>query len=159
MWQTFLEERGLISDRKTILCAQGISLNVDLGLSEVVDKVFDAVVLPGGQPGSDSLASDERVGEILRRHESDGRVIGAICAAPLAIKRHGIGRGGVLTSYPSVREELTGAGYVYSEDRVSVCKNMITSRGPGTAFDFVLEIVRCLVGDGQAISIRRDMLI
>jgi len=39
-----------LSDRKTILCAQGISLNVDLGLSEVVDKVFDAVVLPGGQP-------------------------------------------------------------------------------------------------------------
>lgn len=148
-----------LQDRKTVICTQKVSINADALLSDVADRTFDVVVLPGGQPGSDNLASDSRVGEILRRQESSGGVIAAICAGPLAIKSHGIAKGATLTSYPLVRDQLKAAGYQYSEESVAVCKNIITSRGPGTAFKFALKIAEHLVGAETARSVCNELLI
>ena len=54
------------------------------------------------------IFKDARVGEILKHHEKAGKVVAAICAAPLAFKAHDIASGGSITSYPSVKEKLTG---------------------------------------------------
>ena len=59
---------------------------------------------------------------MLSEQETAGRLIAAICAAPTALKAHGICAGRTLTSYPNpaFKEELVKAGYVYSEQRVVV---------------------------------------
>ena len=59
---------------------------------------------------------------VLAEQEAAGRLIAAICAAPTALKAHGICAGRTLTSYPhpAFKEELTKAGYTYSEERVVV---------------------------------------
>jgi protein DJ-1 len=46
----------------------------------------------------------------LKRHESDGKLLAAICAGPLGFKFHGIAKGAMVTSYPSSKEELVSAG-------------------------------------------------
>jgi len=148
-----------IQDRASIQCAQKTSLNVDTSLCGIAGRTFDAVVMPGGQPGTNQLSEDARVGEILRRHEAGGKLLGAICAAPLAFKSHGIAKGGTVTSYPSVKNELVAAGYNYSDDDVCVWENVVTSRGPGTAFAFALKIAERLVGAEKARSVGSDMLV
>ena len=41
---------------------------------------YDAVILPGGLKGAEALADSAVVGELLKKHEEDGRIVAAICA-------------------------------------------------------------------------------
>ena len=50
-------------------------------------------------------------------------------------------------------------GYTYSEDRVVQDGKLITSRGPGTCFEFALKIVEVLVSKEKAESLVAPMLI
>uniref|UniRef100_A0A336LX85 CSON006746 protein n=1 Tax=Culicoides sonorensis TaxID=179676 RepID=A0A336LX85_CULSO len=106
---------------------------------------FDAVVLPGGLGGAKALADSKVVGDLLQKQEKSGRICAAICAGPTAFLSHSIGLGKKLTSYPSVKGELAGK-YTYMEENVVVDGNIVTSRGPGTAFDFGLKLGELLVG-------------
>lgn len=147
-----------LSDGASIKCAQKVSLNVDCPLSEVLESTFDAVVLPGGQPASDSLAADPRVGKILKHHEDAGKLLAAICAGPISFESHGIAKGATLTSYPCMKDRLIAAGYKYSDDPVCVCHNIVTSQGPGTALKFALKIAEILAGPEKARSVCKDVL-
>lgn len=44
-------------------------------------------------------------------------MIAAICAAPTALKAHGIGKGKQITSYPAMKNDLIDE-YEYLEDKV-----------------------------------------
>ncbi|CAD5213035.1 unnamed protein product [Bursaphelenchus okinawaensis] len=148
-----------LQNSKSIELARKVNINVDKLLNEVKDTEFDAVILPGGQPGSNNLAADSTVGEVLRRHEAAGKIVAAICAAPIALKAHGIAKGGVLTSYPGVADQIKEGGYTYSEERVVIYKSVVTSRGPGTAFDFAFKIVELLAGDEVVQKLKSAMLL
>uniref|UniRef100_A0A915CWS1 D-lactate dehydratase n=1 Tax=Ditylenchus dipsaci TaxID=166011 RepID=A0A915CWS1_9BILA len=148
-----------LQDEKVIKCAEGTSINVDRLLNDVIAMEFDAVILPGGEIGSQNLAKCKRVGEILRRHEKNGSIVAAICAAPVALAIHGIGKGGRLTSYPSVKDLIVTAGYEYSEENVCVCKNVVTSRGPGTTFEFAMMLVELLLGKEKRQMLSNGMLL
>ena len=50
-------------------------------------------------------------------------------------------------------------GYKYSEDRVVEDGKLITSRGPGTAFDFALTIVERLVNADKRHELQEAMLL
>lgn len=133
----------------------------DVSLQDASSKgPFDVLVLPGGLGGAKTLASSKEVGELLKEQESAGRFIAAICAAPTALRAHEVGFGKSLTSYPSVKECLVEGGkYQYKEDRVVVDGKLITSRGPGTAFDFALKIVEQLQGREKAVEVAKAMLL
>src|ERR1041384_2081202 len=104
---------------------------------------FDAVVLPGGAQGAENLGNSPLVGRHLKTQWQRGRVVAAVCAAPLALLRHEIGLGQTLTSHPSVADSLRGA-YTYSTERVVESGVLITSQGPGTCFEFGLKLLRRL---------------
>lgn len=130
-----------------VTCSRGLRIAPDAALSDVCDtsETYDAVVLPGGAEGADRLAASPAVAEVLRRHVEAGRLIGAICAAPAALRAHGFGHGRRLTSHPSVRARVA-PGADYQESSVVEDGLFVTSRGPGTAFDFALAIIRRLSG-------------
>ncbi len=81
-------------------------------------------------------------------------------SAPIALKSHGIGNGKKLTSHPGVKETMTtGTSYSYQEDRVVKDGKLITSRGPGTCFEFALAVVEELLGKEKADSLVPPMLV
>lgn len=124
-----------------------------------MQNVYDVVILPGGLGGTDEFAKSSLVGEILKAQESSGRLIAAICAAPLALHAHKIGFGKSLTSYPSVKDKLT-SDYKYVDDQKVVQDGqLITSRGPGTAFEFGLKLAAVLVSAEKAEQVRSGMLL
>ena len=149
-----------LQDEREIMLARQAKLQVDALFKDVMGADFDAVILPGGQPGSDNLAKDTRVGEMLKRHEKGGKIVAAICAAPIAFASHGVAKGGTLTSYPSVKDKIVEAGYHYAEvEKVCVHNgNVVTSKGPGTAFDFALKLVELLVGAEKAETVKKALL-
>ena len=62
-----------------------------------------------------------------------------------------------VTSHPSVKDQL--AGFSYKEDRVVLDGNLLTSRGPGTAFEFALALVERLQGREAVHKITPPMLV
>jgi len=115
---------------------------------------YDALVLPGGMPGSANLRDDKRVLALLKRFNKDGKLLGAICAAPIALEAAGVLAGRRATSFPGL--ELPSAEYV--EERVVTDGQLITSRGAGTAMEFALALVERLVGADQARQLADRML-
>uniref|UniRef100_A0A0N4ZR77 D-lactate dehydratase n=1 Tax=Parastrongyloides trichosuri TaxID=131310 RepID=A0A0N4ZR77_PARTI len=149
-----------LQDSETIKCTNGTEIKVDVKLSDVKTKLFHAIVLPGGGPGSKAFCESSTVGEILKAHEKDERIIAAICAAPTAISAHKISPGCNLTSYPCFSQQLIDNGYKYSEDRVVVHnERIITSRGPATAMEFAFVVSDYLVGEVKVNEVKKAMLI
>jgi len=135
--------------------SHGIALVADRSLDGLDTGTFDAVVLPGGMPGAKNLKEDARVRELVAKAAHDGKVVAAVCAGPIALAAAGVLAGRRATAYPGY--ELEGA--VYSEERVVVDDNVVTSRGPGTVIEFSLALVEKLVGSAKAERLRRDMLV
>lgn len=139
-----------------ICCSRGVVITPDIALGDVRGD-FDVIVLPGGAEGAQRLALSAKVGEILRAQEHSGRRVAAICAAPIALQAHGVFRNRHLTSHPSVKGMLEGWGQ-YSEHPVVADGNLITSRGPGTAFPFALRIVGTLIDAQRMVEVRAPMM-
>ncbi|XP_055526271.1 protein dj-1beta [Wyeomyia smithii] len=141
-----------------IKCSREVVITADTTLNEVAKEEYDAIALPGGLGGSTAMSESSAVGDILKSFESEGKLIAAICAAPTVLLTHSIALGKSLTSYPSFKFQLSEK-YKYIDDRtVVVDGNLITSRGPGTAFDFALKIGEMLVGLDKVKQVASGML-
>ena len=119
------------------------------GVGIKADKMYDleimnsnAIVIPGGMPGAINLRSDERVISLVRKFYEDNKLVAAICAGPIVLGKANILANESSTSYPGFEEALNCKEYL-NED-VVVSNNVITSRGPATAFKFAFEIAKYL---------------
>ncbi|GAA5858460.1 hypothetical protein JCM8547_007316 [Rhodosporidiobolus lusitaniae] len=119
---------------------------------------FDAVYVPGGAKGAERLAKDPDVQQLLWTFHEAGKLVACICAGSLAAKSAGIGLGGRITSHPSVKGDLE-KHYDYSEERVCVDGNLVSSRGPGTALEHTLKVVEILLGKAKRDEVAEPMLV
>ena len=124
--------------------SHGIALTADASLEDVSEQEFDLIALLGGMPGAANLRDDRRVGAIIQRLYDSGRRVAAICAAPMALAAAGVLKGRRATSFPGVLDPAADMTLV--DEPVVVDGRVITSRGPGTALDFALELVAQLEG-------------
>lgn len=139
-----------------VRCSRDVVITPDAAL-DCVDGEFDVVVLPGGAGGAQRLAKSALVGEVLRKQEQRDGLVAAICAAPIALKAHGVFKNRQLTSHPSVKSMLEDWGD-YTDHPVAADGNLITSRGPGTAFAFALRIVGTLTDAERMVEVRAPMM-
>ena len=144
---------------KPIKCSRDIVIVPDMSIQDAAKGSYEVVILPGGLQGAENLAQSDIVKEILQTQEKNGRLIAAICAGPIALKSHSIGFGKAITSHPCKKADLNTGEYQYLGNRVVVAEQLITSQGPGTAFEFALAIVECLLGKEKATSLMGPMLI
>src|SRR3989338_5798648 len=69
-----------------VLGAHGVQIIADKKLDNIDFRDFDALVLPGG-PGHTNLAKSEKILNAVADFDARGKVIGAICAAPLVLAK------------------------------------------------------------------------
>lgn len=134
----------------------GIGLETDVSLDEAAGQSFDMIVLPGGQPGATHLGADARVQGLLREFAAGGRYVAAICAAPGVLAQAGLLQGKKATSFPGAIPDTKGMSYM--ESAVVRDGNIITSRGPGTAMDFALELLELLQGTGTRAAVEARLM-
>ena len=137
--------------------AHGIQVMADTQIGAVDAGGCDLVVLPGGMPGSENLAGNPDVLKLVRQVWQRGGMVAAICAAPIALHAAGLLDGRRATVYPSFVPRLTGVQCL--DAPVVVDQRVITSRGPGTAFAFALELLRQLGAADQAETLAEGMLL
>ena len=134
--------------------AHNIRVAMDLHEEELDVTELDAVVLPGGMPGTLNLEKSNVVQSALCYAMEHDLPVGAICAAPSILGHAGYLQGKRATCYPGFEAALTGAIPV---NGVVTDGNVTTGCGPGVALDFALELVRVLASDEKAEDIRRGM--
>lgn len=147
-----------LTENRIVNSAHGTMVLCDKLISDDDLETYDAIVLPGGMPGSTNLRDNEKVQSLIKKYNEENKIVAAICAAPIALAKAGVIEGKKVTSYPGFKEELGNVNYV-EEDTVVVDGNIITSRGPATALVFGLEILKKLGYEKEAEEIREGMLI
>jgi 4-methyl-5(b-hydroxyethyl)-thiazole monophosphate biosynthesis len=138
--------------------AHAIEVNADVGLADVAIDTIDMIVLPGGEPGTTHLAADARLGGWLDAFAAAEKPLAAICAAPRVLAARGHLRGRPATSHPSVERDMRAGGAMFTGARVERAGGVVTSRGPGTALEFALEVLDVLGAGSQAREMRRGLL-
>ncbi len=140
-----------------VLGANGITLQANTSIENIVGDEFDMIVLPGGWGGTHALADNQIVQRLLKEFKEKNKTIGAICAAPYALDKAGV-LGNDFTCYPSVEEQIASKGY-RDDKQVVIDGNIMTSRGPATALCFALAILKHLVGEESFKRVKEGMLI
>ena len=86
-------------------CSRGVKILPDMSLADAKKQgPFDVIVLPGGGGGAKRLGESAELKAILEEQEAANRLVAAVCAAPTALCRHGIGKGKTMTSHPSAKQ-------------------------------------------------------
>jgi len=134
--------------------SHGTRVSTDKRLAEVRVDDYDGIVLPGGGRGCANLERSKAVMDIIAGMNERGKLVAAICAAPLLLAKAGVLKNRKATVYPGMERELPYP----RPGRVVVDGNVVTSQGPGTAVDFALEIVKQLLGPAAAEKQRKGLV-
>ncbi len=135
---------------------QGIEVAADCLLDSLDIDNFDMITLPGGLAGTLVLSESENVQSILKQMKGQGKYIGAICAAPLALHTAGV-LNEEFTCYPSIENQIRIEGY-HQDQSTIIDGKVMTSQGVGTAIDFALNIVRELQGESLFKELKESIL-
>ncbi|MBI4005655.1 MAG: DJ-1/PfpI family protein [Gammaproteobacteria bacterium] len=145
-------------DKKTVIASRGVKLVPDTDLDTALKEDYDMVVLPGGQPGADHLDGDPRIKTLLKKMAASKKFTAAICAAPKVFANAGILEGKKATSYPGFLDKMDLPNTEISNEPVVKDGMVITSRGPGTAMDFALELIETLAGKQKRLEVETALL-
>ncbi len=139
-------------DKKVITSSCGIPVTADIVSNEFEFKNVEAVVIPGGANGVTNLENSSLVQSVLDEAVQCGALICAICAGPSILGHKGLLKGKNAICFPGFEDSLEGANI--SKDYVVTDGDFITAKGAGVCIEFGLEIVRELVGDEAAETVR-----
>ena len=151
VWLISLDEHLPVSG------AHAITVHTDFPFSAVTD-LADAIILPGGGPGTQKLMASTALHDRLHAHLNAGKQVAAICAAPMVLAKIGILKGRKACCFPGCEDNLVEGGATINAYNVVTDGQITTSRGAGTASLFGLELARLLVGDDKATEVGRAML-
>ena len=143
-----------------ITCSRGVRLQCDTTLVLAADQPFDALVLPGGQKGAETFSESILLLETLRQYRTTDRIVAAICAAPaLVLAAHDLFPDGNITGFPGLRERIPEHQWVDRRVVWDPRVNLLTSQGPGTAFDFGLKLIDLLAGTDKAREVAEPLVL
>lgn len=136
--------------------SHGIAVQADIPESQLETDQMDAIVLPGGMPGTLHLEQSPIVRVSVDYCMRNDKLITAICAAPSILGHLGCLQGKKAICYPGFEQELIGAE-VAADSIVVRDGKLITGRGPGVAVAFALKIVETISGKDLAEKIGMAM--
>ena len=145
-----------ITGQREVEGAHGVTILADLLLDECPFDDADLLMLPGGMPGAQHLDSCLPLQQALVQHHRKGRLVAAICAAPMVLGHLGLLQGRRATCYPGFQSHLTGAEY--TAELVTVEDNIITGEGPAASLPYAYTLLATLTNDATANQVAEGMM-
>lgn len=136
--------------------AHGVTIIADCHIDDLDLSDADLLILPGGMPGAQNLLDHEGVCNALVKHNAEGKLIGAICAAPMVLGQLGLLNGRKATCYPGFERFLDGADY--TAELVTVDGHITTGRGPGAAMEFGYQLLSNFVEQDVVEDMKKGMI-
>lgn len=142
---------------RSAIGAHGIPVTAEMLMVDANPADYDGIVLPGG-PASWTLRDTPDVLSLVRAMHAEGKLVGAICAAPIALEAAGVIAGHRVTCYPAVKGDLKSAAEVL-DTPAATDGNIVTGRGPGAALEFGFALADYLGCADKTPALRRDMCV
>lgn len=140
-----------------VAASNGVVVKTDVPAEEITWEGVEAVVLPGGLPGTLNLEKSPIVQEAVDKCAAEGKILAAICAAPSILAHKGLLKGREATSFPNFQKDLEEGGAHLSPAYVCQDGLFITGRGMGVSTEFGLKLVEALVSAEKAEEIRTSI--
>jgi protease I len=128
-----------------------ITVPVDRTLKEAQPESYDALMLPGGVFNADTLRVVPEVQRFIHRISVAGKPIAAICHAPWELISAGVIRDRLLTSYPTLQDDVRNAGGFWVDREVAVDQDLVTSRRPSDLPAFIKQMIRVFARGAQPV--------
>lgn len=146
-----------ITGKKEVTSARGITVQADMLFEDVDYGRADVILFPGGQPGSDNLTKHEGLKKVIAEFHRKGKMIAAICAAPMVLANAGILQGKRVTCFPGTESKLKGA--ICTGNAVEIDGNIITGKAAGAAMKFSMALTEQLFGKSKAEELKKTMYV
>ena len=141
---------------KCVTGSHGITVEADLNEEDIIlDNSLDGVILPGGMPGTLNLKENSTVNAAIDFCAENGKLLCAICAAPLILGNKNLLVGKNAVCFPGFESELRDANI--SEEFVCTDGKIITAKGMGSAINFGLEIVKHFKGEQASADLKATL--
>ena len=120
---------------------KGKMVAVDRTIDEVTFEDYAALVLPGGVANPDTLRTNAKVVEFVRKFFDAQKPVAAICHGPWTLIEAKAVKGKTVTSWPSLKTDLENAGAHWVDREVVRENRLVTSRKPDDLPAFCREMV------------------
>jgi len=120
----------------------GDEVAVDRTLDAVNADEFDALLLPGGVMNPDTLRTQPAAVAFVKSFFESSKPVAAICHGPWTIIEAGAAKGRRMTSWPSLKTDISNGGGHWVDQEVVVDRNLVTSRKPDDLPAFNREILK-----------------
>lgn len=124
----------------------GTKTTATLSLEEIDPKHYDGLVIVGGAGSQTHLWDDELLNQIVKFVHQSGKIVAAICLAPVVLARAGVLKGKKATYYesPVSFREMKAGGAILTSAPVVKDGRIITANGPSASQAFADEIIQAL---------------
>lgn len=149
--------------RPEIICTWNLIVRPELEFEKINVHDFDALAISGGfeKAGFYEDAYDERLLNLIREFDKQGKIIAAICVAGLAVGKSGVLKGRKATTYDLLdglrRKQLADYGAEVQDESIVIDKNIITSTGPSTGLDVAFKLLEMLT-DKENVDVVKEYM-
>jgi 4-methyl-5(b-hydroxyethyl)-thiazole monophosphate biosynthesis len=149
--------------RPELRCTWNLIVRPELEFEKITVQDFDALALAGGfeKAGFYEDAYDERLLNLIREFDKEGKIIASICVSALPIGKSGVLKGRKATTYDLLdglrRKQLAEFGAIVKDEKIVVDKNIITSTGPSTAIDVAFTLLEMLTDKENLKAVKHFM--
>lgn len=147
-----------VTGKRVVNGAHGLIVKADSLFRKNHIVHCDALVLPGGSKGAETMYKNSILRLTISQQAHDGTLVAAICAAPMVLGAAGVLKGKHATIYPGLEQYIDGA-IVHREALVVEHDNIITAAGPAATRLFAFAVARRLASNPSVVDqVERDML-
>ncbi len=145
-----------VKDTRKVRLAHKVYAGADKTIDEVNGENYDAFYIPGGLPGATNIRDNEKVIELIKEADAQGKILAAICAGPIVLEAGGILKDKNFTCYPGFEKEIKSGSFV--DDLVVKDGNIFTGKGPAAAAQLSFALIEELLGKDKAEEIKAQTL-
>ena len=149
--------------RPELKCTWNFTVRPELEFEKINVQDFDALAIAGGfeKAGFYEDAYDERLLNLIREFDKEGKIIAAICVSALPVGKSGVLKGRKATTYDLLdgvrRKQLADFGAIVQDQSIVIDKNIITSIGPSTALDVAFILLEMLTDKENVDVVKKYM--
>lgn len=137
----FMKTKGEIItvglDDNKVTSHEGFITEPHITLEEVNSDEVDLFVIPGGDP--DRIINNGVLIKLIKEINDKGKIVAAICAAPLTLAKAGILKDKKFTTTLPIEEFKEFGKRLFVDENVVIDQNIITAKASGYV-DFAIEL-------------------
>ena len=139
-----------------LVTSHDVTYKADIMFDDIKEDDYFGLYIPGGTKGAYSLRDNEKVLDLVKRFNDEGKIIAAICAGPVVLNEAGVLADKKATSFPSMKDEMDKTK-TYVEDEIVVTDgNITTSRGAALTNYLALKLIEIIKDKDTAKDIKHQ---